>query len=296
MHFDILDVERIYRRLLAAPDDASREAIFDAELVAPFDGLARIMGGSGRASFAQWGMTPALFGGEMAARVMAYVDALAAADAWGRFADALNLGWRAFSAYHDRITLDKSVAALLLADMSNAPWARGYAGFGAIPGWLMVSYWQPDAYNLARVEAATVHELHHQLMGASLAAGGVNMMASLADYMLGEGLAESFATELYGEDVAGPWVTDFPEAELARAKAIYREALDLTGFDTLRAYIFGGQIAAMYDLPQVDVPRMTGYALGYKIVQAYRQRTGKSVVDISFVPPREVIAESGFFG
>jgi len=296
MHFDILDIESIYRRLLAAPDDAAREAIFDAELVAPFDGLARMMGGGGRATFAQWGMKPEQFGGALRSQMATYVDALAGANAWGRFAEALERGWRAFSAYHDRIALEKSVAALVLSDMSKAPWARGYAGFGAIPGWLMVTYWQPDAYNLARVEAATVHELHHQLMGASLAAGGVNMMTSLADYMLGEGLAESFATELYGEGVAGPWVTDFPEAELARVKAIYREALDLTGFDTLRAYIFGGQIAAAYDLPQVEVPMMSGYALGYKIVQAYKQRTGKGVVDISYIPPREVIAESGFFG
>ncbi|MCA9910030.1 MAG: hypothetical protein KC519_15335 [Anaerolineae bacterium] len=296
MQFDIIDAESIYRRLLDAPDDDARGAIFDAELAAPFDGLARMMGGGGRATFAQWGMTPEMFSSAMREQVTRYVAALAEAKAWERAAAALERGWQAFSAYHDRIALDKTVFALVLSDMSKAPWARGYAGFGAIPGWIMVTYWQPDTYNLARVEAATAHELHHQLMGASMQRGGINMMASLADYMLGEGLAESFATELYGDAVAGPWVTDFPEAELERVKVIYRGALDLTGYDTLRAYIFGGQIAAAYDLPQVEVPMMSGYALGYKIVQAYKQRTGKSVVDISYIPPREVIAESGFFG
>jgi uncharacterized protein YjaZ len=65
----------------------------------------------------------------------------------------------------------------------------------------MAIYGKPDATNLARVEAVTVHELHHNLVGAL--SPGVPMISSLGAYMVGEGLAESFAAELYGPEAVG---------------------------------------------------------------------------------------------
>ena len=58
MQFTIVDTEAAYRRLLAAPD-AAREAIFRAELVAPFEGLVRAFGGGdGLAMFRAWKLAP----------------------------------------------------------------------------------------------------------------------------------------------------------------------------------------------------------------------------------------------
>ena len=73
-------------------------------------------------------------------------------------------------------------------------------------------------------------------------------------------------------------------------------ATAVTGFDTLRGYIFGDGIAQMQGGEGVGVPTYAGYALGYFVVQNYLRRTGKSVVETTFVPAREIIAESGFFG
>jgi uncharacterized protein YjaZ len=183
--------------------------------------------------------------------------------------------------------------------MSNAPWTKGYTGFGAIPGWIMTVYGTPDEYNLRRVEAATVHELHHNLMGAIGTDNGAAVdwqdmtnSVTVGDYMIGEGLAEAFATELYGEAVAGPWVTEFSASQLEQAKSIIRDSLNLTGFNTIRSYIFGDLIPGA---PQTGVPPLGGYAIGYRVVKAYVKRTGKSVVDSSFVPAKEIIEESGFF-
>jgi uncharacterized protein YjaZ len=113
--------------------------------------------------------------------------------------------------------------------------------------------------------------------------------------MIGEGLAESFAAELYGEDKTGPWVSQFDESQLDETKAIFRDGLNRAGFDVVRGYIFGGQVAAAMGFEQVDVPPLAGYALGYRVVQAYLKRTGKKVAEATFVPAAQIIAESGFF-
>ena len=97
------------------------------------------------------------------------IEKLAAADAWNRAAQSLDKGYAAFAAYADRIPTENITFGLYIADMSAAPQAHGYTGFGAIPGWIMTAYDMPDEYNLERVEAATVHELHHNLAAAAKA-------------------------------------------------------------------------------------------------------------------------------
>jgi uncharacterized protein YjaZ len=221
-------------------------------------------------------------------RISAIIDQLAAADAWSRAAQSLDKGWAAFAAYSDRVKLESVTFGLLVAQLGGSP---NYTGFGGIPGWIMTVYGEADDYNLARVEAVTVHELHHNVMGA--VAGSVMdwntgiANVTVGDYMIGEGLAESFATELYGADKAGPWITEFDETHLEATKALFREALHLTGFDTVRRYIFGDA--------EAGIAPTAGYAIGYRVVQAYLQRTGKGVVDASFVPAQEIIRESRFF-
>lgn len=298
MKFEIVDTHAAYRKLLVADSAAEREAIFSAELVTPFEGLAQRFGfgKSGLEAFAMWKMSPEQFAPENRPVMQATVDALTAADAWNRAAKALDKGWAALAGYADRVTLEQIVFGLMLADIGS-----DYTGFGALPGYIMTVYGIPDAYTLKRVEAATVHEMHHNLLSHIGKQGGAAFdwsdfmnTTTVADYMIGEGLAEAFATELYGDDAAGPWVTDFDVSKLDEVKGIFRDGLHLTGFNTIRGYIFGDQIAGDMNLPKVGLPPYAGYALGYRIVKAYTQRTGKSVVDTSFVPSAEIIAESQF--
>lgn len=57
----------------------------------------------------------------------------------------------------------------------------------------------------------------------------------------------------------------------------------------------GGIDEAFTGLPKVGVPDFAGYAIGYRVVQQYLQRTGRSAVDATFLSSQEIIAESGFF-
>lgn len=287
MNFDIVDTQSAYRRLLDEPDAAAREAIFRRELIAPFAGLIQFFGGDGPASFRQWGMRPDQFAPEQRAQTAALIEALAAADAWQRAAQALETGWVAFAAHADRIPLERVVFGLYIADMGGAPQAHGYTGFGGIPGWIMTVYGAADAYNLARVEAATVHELHHNVLGASQPQAMDMMQVTVGQYMVNEGLAESFAAALYGPDKVGPWVSEFDEADLERTRATFREGLHAGGFGNVRRYIFGD--------PAAGLPAYAGYALGYRVVQAYLARTGKTVVEATFIPAETILTGSEFF-
>jgi len=297
VQFNILDTQATYQRLLAEDDPQAREQIFRAELVEPFSGLTRVFGGMDPlAMFAQWNMRPEAFAPAHRDAMRARLDALAHADTFARASTALELGWAAFAPYHDRIRHDAITFALLLCDLSTMPMAAGYSGFGAIPGWIMTLYDNPTPDNLQRVEACTVHELHHNLAAGSDSGVNFNMMSiTVGEYMVMEGLAESFAAELYGAEMIGPWVTNFDVSRLEEARTLFKNALHLSGFNVVRSYIFGDEITAQQGREAVGVPTYAGYALGYKLVQAYLQRTGKSVAEATYTPSAEILAESGFF-
>jgi uncharacterized protein YjaZ len=55
----------------------------------------------------------------------------------------------------------------------------------------------------------------------------------------------------------------------------------------LRRYIFGDEIMGG---DSIGAPLYSGYALGYKVVQAYLQKTGKTVAAATFTPAEKVIA------
>jgi uncharacterized protein YjaZ len=294
MNFQIVNSQAIYRRLLATPDAASRERIFKDELIEPFQGIVDIFGGDGIAAYKNWGMWPDQFTGEAGYKMSALLDTLTLHHAWERSEQALHKGWAAFAKYTDRIPTEKIVFGLLLAELM--PQSGGYSGFGSIPGWIMTVYGDATEDNLKKVEALTVHEMHHNLSAASGSMLSNWATTSVGEYMLAEGLAESFAAELYGEDMIGPWVTDFDEAQLDPTRRLFRDALAVTGSGIIRSYIFGSRIAGQFGLPAVaDIPDYAGYALGYRMAQAYLKRTGKSVADATFTPIQEIIAESRFF-
>jgi len=297
MHFNVIDTYSTYQKLLAEEDAAAREKLFRAELVEPFAGLTRIFGGGDPlALFAQWNMKPEAFAPQNREVMRARLDALQSANAFDRAAQSLERGWAAFEPYHDRIRHDAITFALLLCDLGAMPMAGGYSGFGAIPGWIMTIYDTPTPDNLKRVEACTVHELHHNLAAGSDSGVNFNMMAiTVGEYMVMEGLAESFSAELYGEDSIGPWVTNFDESQLDETRALFKNAISVSGFNAVRSYIFGDEIAALSGGARVGAPLYAGYALGYKLVQAYLKRAGKSVAEATYTPTAEIIAGSHFF-
>lgn len=294
MKFNVMNAESIYRRLLAETDTAQREAIYRSEIIAPFEGLLGVFGGGdGLERFAQWGMPLSLFEGERHAHTAALVDALAAHGAWDQFAQALADANKAFAPFAEKLPQQPITAALLVGDLSANPLDRGYTGFGGVPGWVMTIYAAANDYTLPRLKGTTVHELNHNVR--SVVAPINFMQVTLGYYMVMEGLAEAFAAELYGDDLIGYYVTDFDEAQIAHAKAVIGGALDVRGFNAVRGYIFGDALADAYGFPKAGVPPYAGYAIGYRVVQQFKQRMGKTAAEATFLPAEQIIAESGYF-
>lgn len=295
MKLNIIDVKSIYRRLLASASAQEREAIYRQELLAPFEGMMRIMGGGDPLEQAKmWTLyTPEDFDGEQRPIIEEMVRRLSDDGSWQRSTAALERGVAAFAPYANRIALDTiNCAVVLTKHNSNMP-GRGYNGFGGIPGYLMVTLSLADDYTLPRVGSASVHELNHNVRFRIVPF--LPMHVTVADYIIAEGLAEAFAAELFGEDLVGYMVSDLSEEELATARSVISGALEVTGFNAVRGYIFGDTIAASGGLPKAGVPDFAGYAIGYRIVQHYLQRTGRSAVEATFLPSQEIITESGFF-
>jgi uncharacterized protein YjaZ len=296
MKLQIIDVESIYRRLLNSASAQEREAIYRQELLAPFEGMMRIYGGGDDplAWAKMWTLyTPEDFDGEQRPIIEEMVRRLTDDGAWQRSTVALERGVAAFAPYTDRIGLDTISCAVVLTKHNNNMPGRGYAGFGGILGHLMVSLSLTDDYTLPRVGPALVHELNHNVRFKIVPFLPIHV--TVADYIIAEGLAEAFAAELFGEELVGYFVTDFNEEELATARRVIGGALEVSGFNAVRSYIFGDTITATQGLPRVGVPDFAGYAIGYRVVRQYLQRTGRSVVEATFLPSQEIIAESGFF-
>lgn len=221
------------------------------------------------------------------------LDRLEQFDAWSKADAALRLAAQTFEA-SGRSCSENAMTGLLLlgnpADPIFMEMGRGYAG-GQVDGYVMVTIW-PNEYNLPRIPSAVVHEFNHRVR---LSYEPWTLATSVGQYIILEGLAESFAQELYGVEYVGPWVTGLNAEEVEHSKAIIGGALAVTGFDRLRGYIFGDALAEQYGLPRVGLPYCAGYTIGYQVVQAYLQRTGKSVVEATFVPYAEIIEDSAFF-
>jgi len=102
-------------------------------------------------------------------------------------------------------------------------------------------------------------------------------------------LAESFAAELYGKELIGPWVTSTSSEQLEEIKPIISSQLQLTGMAEMAPYLYGDEIAEIQGQIPVGMPYAAGYAYGYHLIQAYLKKTGKSIIEATVTPTEEIL-------
>lgn len=167
---------------------------------------------------------------------------------------------------------------------------RGYTGFGGMMGYAAVLAW-PDAYNLPRLPSISVHELHHNIR---LAFEPWTAGTTVGQYVVLEGLAEAFAAEAVGEELLGPWPNALSEKQLEAARPRFRDALDVSGFDEIRGYVFGDWAASRMGYAPQGLPPFAGYAMGYRIVREYLERSGLTAAEATYEPWREIVEGSRY--
>jgi uncharacterized protein YjaZ len=118
---------------------------------------------------------------------------------------------------------------------------------------------------------------------------------SVGDYLVMEGLAESFAVEVYGKDMIGPWVSNFDKDDLEYSKEIIKDALDVKGFSEIRSYMFGDDMADTFGYQRVGLSANEGYAVGYELVQSYLRETNSDIMTATVTDSKGIIEESKYF-
>jgi len=166
-----------------------------------------------------------------------------------------------------------SVAITVTGDASRSIAGYGVGGF-APNGRAIEIHINPDFPDLEtilreRVPLTVAHELHHATRWR-----GPGYGSTLLEWMISEGLADHFAVELLGVPLP-PWSRAFPESETSAFLAQARPELDSTRFDS-GAWFFG---------TRADLPRWTGYTLGYRLVENYQAANpGSSAADLVNTP------------
>lgn len=187
-----------------------------------------------------------------------------------------------------KLPVQEYMFTILLAD-PESPYIvlnEGYCGDGGIPGYLF-SWLTPNEYTLNHLHVALAHETNHNVRFQFIK---WKNDITLGEMMVSEGLAENFATQLYGEDKAGPWVTKTDMATLNEyIKPIIHGGLNVQGLENLNAYLYGDEMATLQNYAPVGLPYCAGYACGYHLVKHYLKKTGKSIVEATILPASEIL-------
>lgn len=154
------------------------------------------------------------------------------------------------------------------ADASRAIPGYGIGGF-APDGFttdiaINLSFPDLDAVLVERLEITVAHELHHNARWR-----GPGYGTTLLQHMISEGLADHFAVETLGVALP-PWSRALSDADVDRLLDRARPELDSSTFDR-SGWFFG---------TRVDIPRWTGYTLGYVLVERFQATDGRSAAEL----------------
>lgn len=185
----------------------------------------------------------------------------------------------------------KVIIGIFLGDPAFLAQSEGYTGVGSMPGYIQIII-APNEFNLPKLRACIAHEFHHNVLFYNAKWDFMNV--TVGKYLAVEGLAESFAASLFGEDFIGPWVTGVQGENLEKSRKVIGKALDVKGFMEVRKYIYGDH-PMVPDSEALGIPYCGGYAVGYHAVQAYIRKSGISAAAAAIIDGDEIMKMSGYF-
>ncbi|MFC9706650.1 DUF2268 domain-containing protein [Paenibacillus sp. NPDC056933] len=213
---------------------------------------------------------------------------------WQKCHEAVTTSFSTFTDHGIELPVYEYLYTILLGD-KNSPSLQmneGICGDGGIPGYIIANL-IPDAYTLPRIQSVLAHECNHNVRYQFIQ---WNPQITLGEMVVSEGLAENFATSLYGEDLLGPWVSKTDMETLNTViKPKMKDQLHVTGFEHINPYLFGDELARLQNFTPVGMPYAAGYACGYHLIQYYLNKTGKSITEATITPASTILAETKDF-
>lgn len=208
---------------------------------------------------------------------------------WAACQEALIRAERLLKPEEHGVSLQPIGLTLVLGSERRFGKEPGFTGSSS-EGIVTVVVW-PNDYNVPRLPSIAAHEFHHIVR---MTFEPWTAATTVGQYLVIEGLAEAFAAEMYGEDMLGPWVHMLTGAQREELKPRYHEALQVSGFNEIRGYIFG-DLDENYGFGKIGLPPYAGYSIGYHVVAEYLRRSGKTPSEATYVPWQEIIEESRYF-
>lgn len=294
MNIKAIRSDGVYAKIMSAPDEKKND-IYRYELMKPFEkkwacynvpmkaavpnGYDVIMASS---------MLGHLAPANVDRRQSGNVRRLSDDALWDACANSIERALRCFEESGIELPVQEYLFTILLAN-PQSPYitlSEGYCGEGGIPGYL--SAWLiPSHETIRRLPAAFAHEANHNVRFQFIQ---WKNDITLGEMLVSEGLAENFATWLYGEDLTGPWITKTDWDTLHDTiKPVICEGLQVQGLADLSAYLYGDEMAKLQNYAPVGLPYCAGYACGYYLVKHYLRKTNKTIVEATLTPGNEIL-------
>ena len=292
--------DAIYRKMKdAAP--AEKENIYRDELMKPFEfkwaciGIplkAETEGGCDVVSATAMSgyYAPAQITQERSAEI----DQISKETFWADCENSIRNTLSGFEQHGIQLPKQEYVFTVVLSDPHSpmTVMAGDYCGHGGIPGYIIGSI-VPNARSLSLLPVALAHETNHNVRWQFMQ---WSSRITLADMIVSEGLAETFAATMFGEKKVGKWVRETTQEVLRQTvKPLIRANLMTSDFQTLSSCLYGNEIMALRGGQPIGMPYCGGYACGYALIGHYLKKTGASIYEATITPTVEILKQTEDF-
>ncbi len=217
------------------------------------------------------------------------IEALYDESIWDSCQKAIEIALKRFGEQNVELKVQEYLYSIFLANPKNAYTVmnEGYCGDGGIPGYIM-GWLIPSEETIKRLPSALAHETNHNVRYQYIKwTSDIN----LAEMIVSEGLAENYATTIFGKEYLGPWVTKTDMELMPLIKEIIHDGLNVTGFDNITSYLYGDEMAEIQGFPKVGLPYCAGYATGYYLIKHYLEKTNIPIETATVLPAEEILNE-----
>ncbi len=284
---DVLDTYTAMRGILMAPLE-QRSALLE-QMLRPVAGMYRYFPGEVDL-VAMHRMASGFPLDRDEERCRAALEALRDADAWSRVGRALDDALAVQLAATPGIAVPDITVLVVVGDPGDAHFmgpSLGMTANGSVSGYLFLNFW-PYPENLARLEAAAVHELNHNLRYSPGNVVWNPATATVGEQVVSEGLADAFARQLYGDEL-GYTRIGVPHLHDDAVFGKVVSGLQVTGMQNFAAWVHGDATAARFGATPVGLPTGAGYAVGNRLVDGYLAATGLAAAEALLAEAAEVI-------
>lgn len=300
MNIKAIRSDDIYRKIMSASNE-EKDNIYRYELMKPFEfkwqciGIPlkdEALGGYDVVSAA--GMGGNYAPSQITSERLAEIEQISDDAFWDACENSIRNTLEGFEAHEITLPTQDYVFTVILNNPQNPMSAMmgDYCGDGGIPGYIIGTI-IPNEKSLKMLPIALAHEANHNVRWQFMQ---WSPNISLADMIVSEGLAETFAASLYGEDKIGKWVTQTSLDTLETViKPIIKEHLMEADFNKLSSFLYGDEIMALRGGTPVGIPYCGGYACGYALIAHYLKKTGKSIYAATITPTADIIKETEDF-